>query len=180
MKRGQEFLFEIHGTEGDLSLAATMRASTQRQELTVRGARGSDKGRRRADSAGEVSLGAAGCARRLAVQTSRSYTQSSARPFVIASLPTPVFDAAIARHRMLDMITPGRAHRTEAGAFKALTVQLCHDRARHAPTVIAAHYHPRDGLCFGFRHGRFFRFRHGPVLLLPSCPGSFRFRHGRA
>src|SRR6202012_511871 len=43
MKRGQEFLFEIHGTEGDLSLAATMRASTQRQELTVCGARGADE-----------------------------------------------------------------------------------------------------------------------------------------
>ena len=43
MTRGSEFLFEIHGSEGDLALAATMRASTQRQELTVRGARGTAK-----------------------------------------------------------------------------------------------------------------------------------------
>jgi predicted dehydrogenase len=35
MTRGHEFLLEIHGSEGDLVLAATTRASTQRQELTV-------------------------------------------------------------------------------------------------------------------------------------------------
>jgi predicted dehydrogenase len=40
MNRGHAFLCEIHGSEGDLVLAATTRASTQRQELTVRGARG--------------------------------------------------------------------------------------------------------------------------------------------
>jgi predicted dehydrogenase len=40
MSRGTEFLFEIHGEEGDLVLAATSRASMQRQELSVHGARG--------------------------------------------------------------------------------------------------------------------------------------------
>jgi predicted dehydrogenase len=40
MDRGHAFLCEIHGSEGDLVLAATTRASTQRQELIVRGARG--------------------------------------------------------------------------------------------------------------------------------------------
>src|SRR3954463_13915388 len=40
MTRGTEFLFEIHGEEGDLTLTATTRASMQRQELTVRGAQG--------------------------------------------------------------------------------------------------------------------------------------------
>ena len=40
MTRGHEFLFEIHGEDGDLVLAATSRASTQRQELSVQGARG--------------------------------------------------------------------------------------------------------------------------------------------
>jgi predicted dehydrogenase len=44
MARGNEFMLEIHGSEGDLSLNATMRASTQRQELTVKGGRGGDKG----------------------------------------------------------------------------------------------------------------------------------------
>ena len=40
MARGTEFLFEIHGEAGDLTLTATARASMQRQELTVRGAQG--------------------------------------------------------------------------------------------------------------------------------------------
>jgi predicted dehydrogenase len=44
MARGNEFMLEIHGSEGDLSLNATTRASTQRQELTVKGGRGEDKG----------------------------------------------------------------------------------------------------------------------------------------
>jgi predicted dehydrogenase len=43
MTRGTEFLFEIHGDAGDLVLAATTRASMQRQELIVRGAQGAAK-----------------------------------------------------------------------------------------------------------------------------------------
>jgi predicted dehydrogenase len=104
MKRGQEFLFEIHGTEGDLSLAATMRASTQRQELTVRGARGSDK------DVAELTVPA----------KYRWVPQGvpEGSPYNVAQLYAklgeairdrkpahPGFDAAIARHRMLDMIT---------------------------------------------------------------------------
>jgi hypothetical protein len=40
MRRGTEFLFEVHGEEGDLQLTATSRASMQRQELNLKGARG--------------------------------------------------------------------------------------------------------------------------------------------
>src|SRR6202023_1631470 len=43
MNRGTAFLFEIHGEEGDLQLTATSRASMQRQELNVRGARGDEQ-----------------------------------------------------------------------------------------------------------------------------------------
>ena len=52
MNRGTAFLFEIHGEEGDrcdrdrcrrLQLTATSRASMQRQELNVNGARGDAK-----------------------------------------------------------------------------------------------------------------------------------------
>ena len=43
MNRGTAFLFEIHGDQGDLQLTATSRASMQRQELNVRGARGDEK-----------------------------------------------------------------------------------------------------------------------------------------
>jgi len=40
MARGTEFLFEIHGDEGDLVLTATSRASMQRQDLRLQGAHG--------------------------------------------------------------------------------------------------------------------------------------------
>src|SRR5438874_8203983 len=40
MARGTDFLFEIHGAEGDLVLTATSRTSMQRQELNLKGARG--------------------------------------------------------------------------------------------------------------------------------------------
>src|SRR5205823_14148828 len=43
MRRGTEFLFEIHGDKGDLVLTATTRASMQRQELRVQGAQGDAK-----------------------------------------------------------------------------------------------------------------------------------------
>ena len=39
VNRGTAFLFEIHGEQSDLQLTATSRASMQRQELNVRGAR---------------------------------------------------------------------------------------------------------------------------------------------
>src|SRR5437764_8443743 len=40
MARGTEFLFEIHGSDGDLVLASTTGGSMQRQELSVHGAQG--------------------------------------------------------------------------------------------------------------------------------------------
>src|SRR5205814_4349094 len=43
MTRGNEFLFEIHGTEGDLALASTTGGSMQRQELSLHGAQGRGK-----------------------------------------------------------------------------------------------------------------------------------------
>jgi hypothetical protein len=43
MNRGAAFLFEVHGDQGDLHLTAASRASMQRQELNVRGARGNER-----------------------------------------------------------------------------------------------------------------------------------------
>jgi predicted dehydrogenase len=104
MTRGHEFLFEIHGDEGDLVLAATSRASTQRQELSVQGARG----------AGEALAEMAIPAKYRLVPD--SVPQGS--PYNVAQLyarlgqairngtpVTPGFDAAVTRHRLLDMIT---------------------------------------------------------------------------
>ena len=44
MTRGTEFLFEIHGTEGDLAVASTTGGSMQRQELSLHGAQGKGAG----------------------------------------------------------------------------------------------------------------------------------------
>lgn len=103
MKRGQEFLLEIHGSEGDLVLAATTRASTQRQELTVHGARGTDK---------DVAP--------LAIPAKYRWVPEGVpdgSPYNVAQLyaklgdairngtpAVPGFDAAIVRHQMLDTI----------------------------------------------------------------------------
>lgn len=103
MTRGQEFLFEIHGSEGDLVLAATTRASTQRQELTVQGARGA--GMALAD---------------MPVPAKYRWVPAgvpSGSPYNVAQLYAklgqairdgkpcqPGFDAAVTRHKMLDMI----------------------------------------------------------------------------
>lgn len=104
MTRGQEFLFEIHGTEGDLVLAATTRASTQRQELSVQGARGA--GVPLAD---------------LSVPPEYRWVPDSVptgSPYNVAQLYAklaeairdgkpmhPGFDDAVRRHRMLDRVT---------------------------------------------------------------------------
>lgn len=107
MTRGHEFLFEIHGSEGDLVLAATTRASTQRQELTVQGARGT--GTALAD---------------LPIPAKYRWVPDSVptgSPYNVAQLYAkmgeairngspmhPGFDAAVTRHRMLDMVTEAR------------------------------------------------------------------------
>lgn len=103
MTRGHEFLCEIHGEDGDLVLAATSRASTQRQELTVQGARGT------ADSLADLPIPAK------YRWVPESVPQGS--PYNVAQLYvrlgqairsgtplTPDFGSAVVRHRLLDMI----------------------------------------------------------------------------
>jgi predicted dehydrogenase len=103
MARGNEFMLEIHGTDGDLELAATTRASTQRQELTVKGGKGGDKGM-------------------VVMEVPAKYrwvpdTVPTESPYNVGQLYQafgkairdggafhPSFDEAITRHRMLDMI----------------------------------------------------------------------------
>ncbi len=104
MARGTEFLFEIHGEEGDLQLAAGSRNSMQRQELDLKGARGS--GATLAD---------------LPIPDKYRWVPQgvpSGSPYNVAQLyrklaeairdgkpVSPGFDAAVTRHRLLDMIT---------------------------------------------------------------------------
>jgi len=103
MARGTDFLFEIHGEEGDLVLTATSRTSMQRQELNVQGARG--KGATLAD---------------LPVPGKYRWVREgvpSGSPYNVAQLyvklaeairdgrpASPGFDAAVTRHRLLDAI----------------------------------------------------------------------------
>jgi predicted dehydrogenase len=103
MTRGHEFLFEIHGEAGDLVLAATSRASTQRQELTVQGSR--DKGAPLAD----LPLPARyrwvpdGVPQGSPYNVAQLYEKL--RQAIAAGTPIhPGFDDAVRRHHMLDMI----------------------------------------------------------------------------
>ena len=103
MTRGTEFLFEIHGSEGDLALSATTRASMQRQELSLHGAQGSGgklaalpipaKYRHVPDRvASDSPYNVAQLYRKLG-ESIRNSTKAS-----------PGFDAAVRRHRLIDAI----------------------------------------------------------------------------
>jgi predicted dehydrogenase len=103
MARGTEFLFEVHGDNGDLVLSATTRASMQRQELKLRGGQGEAK--ELAD---------------LPVPAKYRWVPdgvSPASPYNVAQLyarlgerirdgkpVSPGFDAAVTRHRLIDAI----------------------------------------------------------------------------
>lgn len=103
MSRGIEFMFEIHGSEGDLVAAATSGGSMQRQELSLHGAQG--KGRKLAE---------------LPIPTKYRYVPdeiASNSPYNVAQLyaklgesirngtkASPGFDAAVRRHRLIDAI----------------------------------------------------------------------------
>jgi predicted dehydrogenase len=103
MTRGTEFLFEVHGDRGDLTLSATTRASMQRQELSVRGAQGTAK------ELAELAVppryrwvpeGLAGDSRYNVAQPYARLAEAI-REHKPAS---PSFAAAVTRHRLLDAI----------------------------------------------------------------------------
>jgi predicted dehydrogenase len=103
MARGTEFLFEIHGDAGDLVLAATNRASMQRQELSLKGAQG---------AGGElVDLKIPGTYRYVpdTVPQGSPYNVAQLYARLAASIRSgkpegPGFDAAVTRHRLIDAI----------------------------------------------------------------------------
>lgn len=109
MTRGNEFLCEIHGTEGDLALAATTRTSTQRQELSVRGARGTTKDLEDMPVPDKYRWVPGTVPNGSPYNVGQLYAKLGAA--IRDGKPMhPGFDAAMARHRMLDMIV--RAART--------------------------------------------------------------------
>jgi predicted dehydrogenase len=104
MTRGSEFLFEIHGSEGDLALAATMRASTQRQELTVRGARGAAKDLADMPVPAKYRWVPEGVPEGSPYNVAQLYVRLGEA--IRQGTPVhPGFDTAVVRHQMLDMIT---------------------------------------------------------------------------
>jgi predicted dehydrogenase len=104
MTRGHEFLCEIHGSDGDLVLAATMRASTQRQELTVRGARGKDKDLADLTIPAKYRWVPDGVPQGSPYNVAQLYAKLG-QAIRDGKPAHPGFDAAITRHQMLDMIT---------------------------------------------------------------------------
>ena len=103
MNRGTAFLFEIHGEEGDLRLTATSRASMQRQELNVKGARGDVKELAELaipDKYRWVPEGIAPDSRYNVAQLYARLAESIRNRKPVS----PGFDAAVTRHRLLDAI----------------------------------------------------------------------------
>ena len=115
MTRGTEFLFEIHGDRGDLTLVATTRASMQRQELTVRGAQGA------ATELAELPIPARYRWVPDGLTTDSRYNVAQLYAHLAECIgngkpASPDFDAAVTRHRLLDAIV--RA--SETGQKQAL------------------------------------------------------------
>lgn len=103
MTRGTEFLFEIHGDRGDLVLAATTRASMQRQELTVRGAQGAAK------DLAELPIPARYRWVPDSMERDSRYNVAQLYACLAESIrqrnpAAPNFAAAVTRHRLLDAI----------------------------------------------------------------------------
>jgi len=103
MARGTEFMLEIHGDAGDLSLSPTMRTSTQRQELIVRGARGADK------EMADLAIPAAyrwvpeGTPAGSPYNVAQLYAKLG-QAILNGTPASPSFDAAVTRHHLLDAI----------------------------------------------------------------------------
>ena len=103
MNRGTAFLFEIHGEEGDLQLTATSRASMQRQELQVKGARGDAKELVELPIPVKYRWVPEGVASDSRYNVAQLYARL-AEGIRDGKPISPGFDAAVTRHRLLDAI----------------------------------------------------------------------------
>jgi predicted dehydrogenase len=103
MNRGTAFLFEIHGEEGDLQLSATSRASMQRQELNLKGARGDDNELATLVIPEKYRWVPEGIAPDSRFNVAQLYMRL-AEGIRYGKPVTPGFDAAVARHQLLQAI----------------------------------------------------------------------------
>ena len=103
MARGSDFLFEIHGEEGDLVLTATSRNSMQRQELNLKGARGEGAALADLPVPGRYRWVPEGVPAGSPYNVAQLYAKLGDR--IRDGKPaSPGFDAAVTRHRLLDAI----------------------------------------------------------------------------
>jgi predicted dehydrogenase len=103
MTRGTEFLFEIHGEEGDLVLASTTGGSMQRQELSLHGAQG--KGAKLASL--PIPAKYRFVPREIPPDSPYNVAQLYAKlgESIHSGTPAkPSFDTAVRRHGLIDMI----------------------------------------------------------------------------
>src|SRR5271169_47746 len=103
MARGTEFLFEIHGEVGDLQLTATSRASMQRQELKLKGARGDAKELVELPIPVKYRWVPEGLAPDSRYNVAQLYARL-AESIRDGKPISPGFDAAVTRHRLLNAI----------------------------------------------------------------------------
>jgi len=103
MRRGTEFLFEIHGEEGDLQLTATSRASMQRQELKLKGARGESSSLEDLPIPGKYRWVPEGVSPESPYNVAQLYVRLG-ESIRTGTPVSPGFDAAVIRHRLLDAI----------------------------------------------------------------------------
>jgi predicted dehydrogenase len=120
MTRGTEFLFEVHGERGDLTLSATTRASMQRQELTVRGAQGAAAELTELPVPAEYRWVPGGMPSDSRYNVAQLYARL-AESIRSAKPASPSFAAAVMRHRLLDVIVraskTGRKQMLNDGVF---------------------------------------------------------------
>jgi predicted dehydrogenase len=106
MARGTEFLFEIHGSDGDLVLGSTIGGSMQRQELALRGAQG------RGTKLSELPIPTKYRCVPDSVPANSPYNVAQLYAKLAESIcngtpASPGFDAAVKRHRLIDAIVRG-------------------------------------------------------------------------
>jgi predicted dehydrogenase len=104
--RGTHFLFEVHGEEGDLVLSPTTRNSMQRQTLVLKGAHGAGATLADLPVPAKYRWVPAGVPAEDPYNVAQLYIKlgeaiRDGKPMS----PGPSFDAAVTRHRLLDMIT---------------------------------------------------------------------------